>query len=303
MVQRRAKVALCGLLSAGIVTATGEARAETRQECADAYEKTQTLRDAGKLGEARKNALACTAPACAAFMVKECTAWLSQIDASMPTVVFEVRDATGAETPLARVSLDGQPWLQELDGEAKAIDPGPHTLRISIEGADPQEQTVQIREGEKNRRLTVSFQRAAAPGPSAAPPAAPHGHGAPPSGEAAPSRSPGPWIIGGIGLAGLVVGGVLGGLVLHDHAVATDPAQCSTALRMCTTAGADAESQGRALGPATTAALVVGGVGVATGAIWLGVRASSDKKAPPAALGASVGVVRGALGVRLGGRF
>jgi hypothetical protein len=110
--------------------------------------------------------------------------------------------------------------------------------------------------------------------------------------------------VGGIGLAALVVGAILGGLTVHDYNVQSDVAQCNPMLKLCTPAGGSAESQGRALGAATTAMLVVGGVGVATAGIWLGVRAKADK-APPtsAAFRVTMGPVAGGGGFRLIGRW
>jgi hypothetical protein len=280
MRSRRAWVSATALLAGagvGVVSGGGEARADAKQECAAAYEQTQALRDAGKLIDARKNALACSAAACAGFIVKECTQWLAQIDASLPSVVFEARDANGAETSAVQITLDGKPWLQELDGKAKPIDPGPHSIRYAMAGAEPRDETVQIREGEKNRKLTVSFKKVVTSevGP-VMPPVAP-----PPPDVVAPSHGStvGPWVVGGIGLVGLVAGGVMGGIVLHDKSITDDRSQCSPTLKMCTTAGANAEQQGRTLGPATTAALVVGGAAVAAAGIWLGLRGSGKKPA------------------------
>ena len=304
----RARTKVCGILVASILAAKSDARAnaaDAKKECAAAYEKTQSLRDEGKLTEARKYALACAAPVCPEFMVKECAAWLSQVDASLPSVVLEVRDGKGAEATSAQVSLDGAPWLNDLDGKAKPLNPGSHTIRVSIAGVEPLEQSIQIREGEKNRTLTIRFQVPGAIPPVTASAGWPEqsDQQPPPPQDTIPSRSPAPWIIGGLGLAALAAGGVMGALVLHDQSVASDPAQCSAARMLCTAAGADAQAQGRALGPATTAALVVGGVGIATAAIWLGVRRSGQKNAPAAVLGASAGVAGGVVSVRIGGMF
>jgi hypothetical protein len=280
---------LCGALLTGTLTTAAVASADPKQDCATAYERTQQLRDEGNLSEAKKNALACTAPVCAAFIVEECTGWLAQIDASMPTMLLEVRGPSGTKTTSAHVELDGKLWLDELDGRAKALNPGSHTIRVLVPGAEPSERWIQIDEGEKNRKVTVALEKSKAPA-------------APPEGRLDAAPSSGPWIIGGIGLASLVAGGVLGGLVMSDYAVVSDPAQCNATRRTCTPEGADASSRGRLLGPVTTVALAVGGVGVATAAIWLGVR-SSSKGAKPASVQASAGVFGGTIGIRVGGSF
>ena len=278
---------------AGLLLSARAARADSREECVAAYEQTQTLRDAGKLIQARQRALACTASACTAFIVKECTQWLAQIDAATPTVVFEVRDANGADTSAVQVSLDGSPWLAELDGKAKPIDPGAHVIRYAVGGAE-REVKVQVREAEKARKLSVSFQDGALSGRASS-------EAGPPRGSDS-KRSAGPWVVGALGLASLAAGGVMGGIVLRDHSVATDPAQCSPTLMKCTTAGRDAEVRGHVLGPATTAALVVGGVGVAVAAVWLGVR-GSEKKAPTARPALDVTLAAGRVGISVRGSF
>ena len=282
------------VLAAGILASSGKARADAKQECAAAYVQTQALRDAAKLGEARKNAVACSAADCPGFIVKDCTQWLAQIDARMPSVVFEVRDASGAETSAVEVTLDGKPWLAALDGKAKAVDPGRHTLRYEHRGrgaargngADPRG-----REGpEAHRQL-------------------PEGRGARAGADACTGRG---------GRCAEAFRGALGDRrhrarrarrrrrprrARAARQVGRErPSAVRSTRGLCTTAGANAESQGRALGPATTAALVVGGVGVGVAAVWLGVRASA-KKAPAAALVLRVGATAGGAGMRLGGSF
>lgn len=270
---------------AAIAGTPGLARADDKQVCIAAYDQTQTLRADGKLKAAREQAAACMRDACPAFMRTDCATWLREIDASQPTVVFEVRDAAGKEMSAVRVELDGKPWLEALDGSSKPVDPGQHTFHYVLAGGSAPDETVQIREGEKNRKLSAAFQKAAA---SPAPPPPPPPGDAVPSparSEEAPHRSVAPWIIGGVGLAGLAVGGILGGVVLHDKSIIDDPSQCNARVGLCTTAGASAEQGGRTLGPASTAAFIVGGVGVAVAAVWLIFRAPARSAAPAATVG------------------
>jgi hypothetical protein len=287
-----------GICASLLAAAPGAARAaDEKQACSAAYDQVQVLREARKLAAAREQAAVCLRDVCAAFIRTDCAKWFGEIEASQPTVVFEVRDAAGKETNAVRVDLDGKPWVAALDGKSRPIDPGQHTLHYVAEGGGVLDDTVQIREGEKNRKLYASFQKAAPVAP-VLPVVAP----APGRGEA-PSRSSAPWIIGGIGLAGLAVGGILGGVVLHDKAVTNDPNQCSATLRVCTTAGASAEQQGKTLGPASTAGLVVGGVGVAVAAVWLIVRGSAKGAAPVATVGLGPATMAGGGGWTLCGRW
>jgi hypothetical protein len=261
----------------------GASHAGDKEQCAAAYSETQSLRDKGKLIQAREQARACSAAACAAFIVKDCAQWLAEIEAALPTVVFAAQGPSGADTTSVRVSIDGKVAAEALDGQAVALDPGPHKLRFETAGAEPIDLEVVARQGGKLRRVGVSFQTRAA---LAADPAAP----------AAPASSPGPWIVGGIGVAALIVGGVTGGLVLqkksafdatvHRCSVGGTQTDCTTA------AGASARSAIDTLGPVTTVALVAGGAALAGAAIWLGVRGRGSTTArigvAPAHAGASL---------------
>lgn len=153
----------------GLFTAGVDASADSKQECAAAYVKTQSLRDNGQLRDARKQAIACSATTCSAYVVKDCTRWLAEIDASLPTVVFTAKNAAGADTLAVRVTVDGQPVTERLDGKAVALDPGEHVVRFEMAGAEAVEQKVMIQQGEKNRKLAASFPKAP-PSPLPVPP-------------------------------------------------------------------------------------------------------------------------------------
>jgi hypothetical protein len=166
----------------------------TNAECASAYERGQKLRNERKLTEARSELLRCVSDQCPDVARRDCNRWLVELDASMPTVVFEVFGNDGRELDQVRISVDQKPLLERNDGRAYAIDPGAHRFRFEIPGAPAQEQTVVVREGEKNRKLTASFElkhREERPAPEEGPPAA-------------------FWAFGAIGLAGLSAALVLG---------------------------------------------------------------------------------------------
>jgi hypothetical protein len=269
------------------------ARADDKQACSDAYAQTQTLRREGKLEAARESAVRCGRDVCAAFIRAECGTWFTEIEASQPSVVFEVRDAAGRDTTAVRVWLDGKPWLDKLEGKARSIDPGQHTLRYEIAGEKPLEETVQIREGEKNRKLTASFQRAAPPTAEPPVPVAPRRAEAP---VAPASRSIAPWIVGGVGVAGAVTGAVTLALAFNEHSV--NQAHCSDATRTCDAEGRAAASTGQALGTISTVGFVVGGLGLGVSAVWLLTRGPSQ---PAVSMGPRVTPEGGSW--RIEGRF
>ncbi len=248
------------------LVAPASAWADDKQDCSNAYDQTQSLRHVGRLQEARRAAAVCTRDVCKDFIRTDCTKWLGEIDLAQPTVVFGVKDVAGRDAVSVKISLDGKPWLDHLDGQAKPIDPGNHTVRYMMDGAPPIDDTILIREGDRGRALTASFQTrsaSAAPGPG------------PPS-DSGHAHSVGPWIVGGVGVAVLVAGAVTGGLVLADKSSFNE--HCSSVTKTCDTTGISAASQGRVLGPATTAELVVGGAALGAGAIWLVADLSGGRK-------------------------
>ncbi|HLM71984.1 MAG TPA: hypothetical protein VK459_04825, partial [Polyangiaceae bacterium] len=73
---RRAAAAIAVAL--GLAAAPASARAD--DACIGAYERTQIARKAGRLVDARAEAMACSQPACPAGMVTECAQWRGEIE-------------------------------------------------------------------------------------------------------------------------------------------------------------------------------------------------------------------------------
>ncbi|WP_437663463.1 hypothetical protein [Sorangium sp. So ce1182] len=186
----RARPALALSLAAALSLAGIDARAQpSKRACAAAYERAQGLRRDGKLIAAREALIACSQPTCPAAAVADCGPWLAEVEKSLPSVVIAARDAGGRERLDVRVLVDGRLLAAALDGKALPVDPGPHTFRYEPAGGPAVEERVLIREGEKNRAITVIL--GAPPGgapPSPRPIVAPAAPGAPRS--AAPSAPP-----------------------------------------------------------------------------------------------------------------
>ncbi|XXY50055.1 hypothetical protein WME91_02750 [Sorangium sp. So ce269] len=178
----RARAALALFLAAALSLAGADARAQpSKRACAAAYERAQGLRRDGKLIAAREALIACSQPTCPAAAVADCGPWLAEVEKSLPSVVIAARDAGGRERLDVRVLVDGRLLAAALDGKALPVDPGPHTFRYEPAGGPAVEERVLIREGEKNRAITVILGAPTAGGPSSARPlAAPAASAAPP---------------------------------------------------------------------------------------------------------------------------
>ncbi len=203
----RATVAACQFLVAWL--AAGPARADgDAVACAHAAESVQALRSAGKLVEALDQVPRCMQLQCPAFVRRDCEASRSDIEASLPTIVVRARGPGGEDVTAVRVLVDGRPFLDRLDGRAKPIDPGPHTLRFELPGATPAEKSVVVREGERMRAVDAVF-------------AAPAGDGSSGKGEDAAGAGRGfPWpaaILGGAGVVAVGAFAYLGLTGLSDY--------------------------------------------------------------------------------------
>ncbi|WP_433937320.1 hypothetical protein AB3662_22060 [Sorangium cellulosum] len=242
----RARSALAFSLGAALALVGASVHAApSKRACAAAYERAQGLRRDGKLLEAREALITCSQPTCPAAAVADCGPWLAEVEQSLPSVVIAAKDADGRERLDVRVLVDGRLLAAALDGKALPVDPGPRTFRFEPATGPAVEERLLIREGEKNRAITVTLgapaaSAPAAPRPPASPAAQPPASPAapplaapaapPPASSAAPplaspaappaepSIPPLAWAAGGVGVAGLAVFAVAGALSLDAEA-------------------------------------------------------------------------------------
>jgi hypothetical protein len=106
----------------------------TTADCLSASETSLALRNQHQLRAARAQLLVCAHASCPADVRKECTRRVSDINAAMPTVVFEAKDTSGNDISAVKVSIDGQPLVERLEGTALSIDPGEHSFTFEAPG-------------------------------------------------------------------------------------------------------------------------------------------------------------------------
>lgn len=178
------------------------------EACARSYEDAQSLRRDGKLLDARAALVACARDACPSVLRKDCASWLTELGEETPTIAVRVHGPDGCDRAEAAVSVDGTDVPGAADGRALALDPGRHALRAAVDGSTI-DRVIVLARGERNRMVTLDL--------------APQGVvcGASPStARSRPSpltdlpRSPAPraappltYLLGGLGLAGISVGG------------------------------------------------------------------------------------------------
>jgi len=158
---RRRRLQVLLLLAATGAPAT-RALADERDVCASAAEAAQNRRSEGKLLEARRQLLVCARDVCPGLVKTDCTTWLGEVEASIPTVSVHARDDRGRDLVDVLVVIDGTTMPRAPAGTALRIDPGPHRVRYEASGFSGIEQTVVVAEGERNRLLEVVLTPSAA---------------------------------------------------------------------------------------------------------------------------------------------
>jgi hypothetical protein len=170
------------------------------------------------------------------------------------------------------VSRDGVRLQGAALGVALPVNPGEHVIVTRAPGGQDFTTSVSLASGQ-SKQLDLTVKPApvgppvAAPAASAAPTPAPIEPVVPnPNrmGEHPHSNTPA-YIIGGVGVAGVVVGSVAGFMVLGKKS--TVSAQCTD--HVCDAAGVDAANSGKTLGLVSDIAFGVGIAGLATSAILL----------------------------------
>ena len=205
------KAVLLAGVSALIAVAGSDAAADDRRACLQAAAQGQTLRDAHRIVEAREQFRVCAQESCPAVVQKDCIAWLDAAERSTPTVVIEAKDEKGGDLFDVAVSVDGQPLVAKLDGNSVPVDPGRHTLHFQW-GGPPLDQSVLVREGEKDQRIVVALRPLL---PTSA--AGTEANGTTDSGHSSGAgwRTAG-WLIGALGVVGLGVGTAFGLVAIGD---------------------------------------------------------------------------------------
>jgi hypothetical protein len=216
--------------------------------CVAAYETAQVMQQNDHLTEAREALRFCARPVCPAIASVDCMRWLGDVERAMPSIVLEAR-VRDREVTQVVVALDGREILQQLDGRAIEVDPGPHHLSFTLPGERPTETTFVARAGEKNHLVSVQLET---------PPETP-----PETTPAGPSnRRRDGWIVGGVGLVSLIAGGAFGVRAITANNASND---VCPARRCADSSALAANGDARTAAWISDVAIGVGLLGVAVG--------------------------------------
>jgi len=186
----------------------------TKRECIRANEDAQDQRRAGKLVAAHQNLVACIAASCPGPIREDCLQRLHEVDAALPRLVFDVKDGSGKVPTDVRISdSHGRLLATRLDGTAIPVDPGP--LELAFEGVDGvrTELTLVAHEGDGERHIPVTLgaprtSLADAPVAAVPPPSSPLVSPSRDASNAGGTERTIGLILGGAGVASLVLGSV-----------------------------------------------------------------------------------------------
>ncbi len=224
-----------------------------------------------------------------------------EVEAVQPklgSVVITVKTANGQDIPDPKVSLDERQVNAASLGVKRAIDPGPHTLRVTADGYKPFELRFAVLEGGSATEAvtlekdTSAVAAAPVPTPTPAPgatpgpgpqPAATQPGATPAAAEVSTSggkKSVLPWVAFGIGGAGLLLGGITGIVAMGDHSSLKN--NCPNG--SCPDSQSGNLSGYHTMGTISTIGFVVAGVGAAAGVVLLLTlpKGESSDSAPPA---------------------
>jgi hypothetical protein len=221
----------------------------------------------------------CAATTCPADIKKECLARVDEVNAQIPTIVFSVKDAKGADLSAVKVKMDGEVLAERIQGTALSIDPGEHTFTFEMAGQAPVTKKLVIVQGQKDRREVISFGSGASDGPvEGAPSTPPAGVD---DGGGMGTQKILAIVAGGIGVVGLGVGTAFGIMALSKKSDAQNacPNNCATQ------DGVNKWSDAASTGNISTIGLIVGGVGIAGGAVLWFTAPSASSSSPQVGVG------------------
>lgn len=207
------------------------------------------------------------------------------LKAELATITLEVPDAVKRLPGLA-ITRDGVPVGEVQWGTPVPADKGSHEIVIAATGRKTV--TLKVEVAADGAKVTA---RATMPEVIVAPPPPPPPKPAPP---VRPWQRPAAIGALSLGGAGLLAGGVLGGLAISTNAGVGD--HCNDK-GFCDRTGADQRGQARAFGDGSTAAFVAGGVLLAGGVVLFVTAPSAPKSKETARVVLSPG------GLSLEGRF
>jgi hypothetical protein len=207
---------------------------EEKKACVAAADQGQVLRDEGKFRLAREAFMRCARKTCPELVSADCSEWLVDLEQRSPSVIVSATDGEGNALTRVKVTVDGEPLTELLDGKLLLIDIGELVVRYEAAGFESVEQRITIAPSDKQRALGVRFRAERAARSQTSPAAS----ASQTDGDARPIPLP-TWIFGGTALAAFASATYFGlnGVAQRSEALAADgcapncPASEKTSIR------------------------------------------------------------------------
>lgn len=188
------------------------------------------------------------------------------LDAKIPHVTFRIPATVPDGTRVTRRVAATNDRLEVAVGVQLPIDPGEHYVMTEVAGRSPWEKRFFIFEGEnKIVELDVSPPtKGAVDGTRMNRPIAPVPTMLPPLNPGMSGRRVGAYVVGGVGIAGILLGAVTGALVWGQKGIISD--NCGEGLNhLCNPAGESASDTAQTFGTVSTVGFAVGLTALAGG--------------------------------------
>jgi hypothetical protein len=239
------------LIGALVAVPSGASGAQPSvQQCLEASDTSIELETRGDLLSTRAALRTCASLSCPQAVRDECARRIGLVEQNIPSVIAEVRDASGRVPPGATLVVDGGAPTPASE-EPLELEPGSHTLTASAPSMGTVTRRVQLSAREKNRTFRLVLRSSDE--------VAPDSRRLPPLRAAA-------LLTGGVGLAALATASVFAAITLERKQDAK--ALCPNPT--CTSpAGAESWQRASAAGNITTGFVVGGSLALAVAAgLW-----------------------------------
>lgn len=154
-----------GVVATASSLAALPAFADEPNVCVESYEQAQvSMKPRTGAGEstllrARTSLLTCMRSNCKDWMVADCSKWLTDVEARIPTVVFSARNTARRDLAAVKVqTASGEALTARLDGRAIELEPGEHVFVFIAGDGTRIEKTALVREGEKSQSIVAMFE-------------------------------------------------------------------------------------------------------------------------------------------------
>ncbi|MDB4991524.1 MAG: uncharacterized protein JWN04_6702 [Myxococcaceae bacterium] len=127
--------------------------------CVTSSTEGQTLRDEGRLLQARTRFAECAHARCPAIVVESCARWLADLEQRIPTVIIRVQGKP------SELSIDGRSIANE--GEPIALEPGQHALQALEPTGRAVELVFALAERERDKLIELRLSGEPEPVPAA----------------------------------------------------------------------------------------------------------------------------------------